>query len=145
MRDSPRVTKRERDPLTGDPITARVRKPVWLYGSTGTRDWSRPIVPRDRSLIAKIAKVSLPDSIPCTPIPWGDLYRSGYHQGITHLHNFYTRRNLIVFATLWKLAEISSLRDALRFWLLSYNASHGTLMTRVVAKKGQRDLVVTSA
>ncbi len=145
VRDSPRVTKRERDPLTGDTITSRARKPVWLYGSTGTRDWSRPIVPSDRSLIAQIAKVPLPDSIPCTPIPWGDLYRSGYHQGITHLHNFYTRRNLVVFATLWKLAETSSLRDALRFWLLSYNASHGTIMTRVVAKKGQRDLVVTSA
>jgi adenine-specific DNA methylase len=37
------------------------------------------------------------------------------------------------------------LRDALRFWLLSYNASHATIMTRVVAKSGQKDLVVTSA
>ena len=33
----------------------------------------------------------------------------------------------------------------MRFWLLSYNASHSTIMTRVVAKKNQNDLVVTSA
>ena len=39
----------------------------------------------------------------------------------------------------------SSLREAVRLWLLSYNASHTTMMTRVVAKSGQRDLVVTSA
>src|SRR6202007_2052290 len=37
------------------------------------------------------------------------------------------------------------LRDALRFWLLSYNASHATIMTRIVAKTGQKDLVLTSA
>lgn len=89
----------------------------------------------------------LPDSIPLVEIPWGDLYRRGYHQGITHLHHFYTRRNLIMFARLWERTEAyrSDLRNTLRFWLLSYNAAHATIMTRVVAKSGQKNLVVTSA
>ncbi len=80
-------------------------------------------------------------------IPWGDLYRKGYHQGITHVHHFYTRRNLIIFANMWERVESyrGALREGLRFWLLSYNAAHGTIMTRVVAKSGQKDLVVTSA
>lgn len=133
------------DELIGEHITERVRRAVWLYGVTAGREWSRPIEPSDRALLKRILQVPLPAGIPMAKVPWGDLYRSGYHQGIAHLHNFYTRRNLIVFATLWKLTESSPLRDALRFWLLSYNASHATIMTRVVAKKRQPDLVVTSS
>ena len=142
---SQRRTQAVFDELIGENITERIRRPVWLYGATGGRQWSRPIETSDRALLKRILGVPLPSGIPMTKVPWGDLYRSGYHQGITHLHNFYTRRNLMVFATLWKLADSSSLRDALRFWLLSYNASHATIMTRVVAKKGQPDLVVTSS
>ena len=66
------------------------------------------------------------------------LYRSGYHQGISHLHHFYIRRNLIVFSTLWRLTASSPLRDVLRFWLLSYNASHATIMTRVVGSQSSK-------
>lgn len=140
-----RLTKSFTDELTGEVLVARVRRPVWLYGETGTTTWSRPINLSDRSLLSRLKRAPLPKGIPAVKVPWGDLYRSGYHQGITHLHHFYTRRNLIVFASLWNLANSSPLRDALRFWLLSYNASHATLMTRVVAKRGQRDLVVTSS
>ena len=133
------------DELTGDKVVTRIRKPVWVYGKTEKREWSRPVQDSDRVLLRRIEETGLPTAVPQVKIPWGDLYRSGYHQGITHLHHFYTRRNLIVFAKLWELSASSPLRDALRFWLLSYNASHGTLMTRVVAKRNQRDLVVTSA
>ena len=41
--------------------------------------------------------------------------------------------------------EPKPIRDALRFWISSYNSSHSTLMTRVVAKQDQADLVLTSA
>jgi len=143
--DMRRLTKAVVDNFSKEKITARIRRPVWLYGITGKREWSRPIEASDRSLLASIEHTSLPSGIPLAKVPWGDLYRSGYHQGITHLHHFYTRRNLIVFATLWRLVDSSPLRDALRFWLLSYNASHATIMTRVVPKKAERDLAVTSS
>ena len=42
-------------------------------------------------------------------------------------------------------AQRESLIDALRLLLLSYNASHSTLLTRVVAKHGQKDLIVSGA
>ncbi|HEY1903059.1 MAG TPA: DNA methyltransferase [Terracidiphilus sp.] len=143
--DLRRLTETVIDDFSKEKITARVRRPVWLYGVTGKRQWSRPIEAGDESLLTRIAHAPLPSGIPLTKVPWGDLYRSGYHQGITHLHHFYTRRNLIVFATLWRLASSSPLRDALRFWLLSYNASHATIMTRVVPKKAGLDLVITSS
>lgn len=135
------------DDLLGVQREIRSRRPVWVYGETGGRTWSRELWPSDLDLLHHIDVEPLPQTIPNVEIPWGDLYRSGYHAGITHLHHFYTRRNLLAFSTLW--AEIerypSHLTDALKFWLLSYNASHTTLMTRVVAKKAQKDLVVTSA
>jgi len=142
-----RQTEAKHDDVLGKRIDTRTRQPVWVYGSSGTKTWSRPVTEKDRDLLERVAAVSVPDTVPRAPIPWGDLYRAGYHQGITHLHQFYTRRNLIVFGRLWDHTECytGELRDALRFWLLSYNASHATIMTRVVAKSGQKDLVVTSA
>jgi 16S rRNA G966 N2-methylase RsmD len=142
-----RRTETKRDDVLDKRVESRKRQPVWVYGTSGTKTWSRPAAGQDRDMLERIAATPVPDSVPRVAIPWGDLYRSGYHQGITHLHQFYTRRNLIVFGRLWEYAEryTGGLRDALRFWLLSYNASHATIMTRVVAKSGQKDLVITSA
>jgi len=135
------------DDILGEKRKARLRRPVWVYGSTNGRTWNRAVQSSDLRLLKRIESEPITKRIPIKTIPWGDLYRSGYHQGITHLHHFYTRRNLIAFSALWdKVQEHQpELMDALRFWLLSYNASHSTIMTRVVAKKRQKDLVVTSA
>jgi len=145
--DVKRATQTSRDDLLDEDAKMRERRPVYLYGATGTKTWFRPILAQDRTLLRKIKNEAIPDSVPNVSIPWGDLYRSGYHKGITHLHHFYTRRNLIIFARLCERTKHykGEIRDALRFWLLSYNASHATNMTRVVAKSGQKNLVVTSA
>ena len=142
-----RVTKKTSDLLSGQPRTVRHRRPSWVYGTAPSgKPWSRPASRSDDKLARRIASLSIPESVPAVEIPWGDLYRSGYHKDITHLHHFYTPRNLLVFSTLWDRVSTrpKNIQNALRFLLLSYNASHSTLMTRVVAKKSQRDLVVTS-
>ena len=143
----PRVTAQNCDDVLGEQRLLRRRVMARVYGSTGKKRWSRPAKAADLTLIKKIEAEPIPSCVPQTLIPWGDLYRKGYHQGITHVHHFYTRRNLIVFARMWERVESyrGALREGLRFWLLSYNAAHGTIMTRVVAKTGQKDLVVTSA
>ena len=142
-----RVTQKSWDGFICDDVQQRKRKPVYLYGVTGKKNWSRAVTRADVRLIESINAQKIPKTVPNIEVPWGDLYRSGYHTGITHLHHFYTKRNLLVFADLWRRTNKlkGKLRDALRFWLLSYNASHATNMTRVVAKSGQKDLVVTSA
>lgn len=141
-----RITESVDDDLVGGTRRSRRREIAWIYGTTNGRMWSREASAADYKLVKKISKEAIPASVPRQKMEWGDLYRSGYHEGITHLHHFYTRRNLIVLGRLWESVRKfpSRLREALRFWLLSYNSSHSTLMTRVVAKKGQRDLVVTS-
>lgn len=145
--DAQRVTVKETDDVLGEDRELRHRTPARVYGSTGKKRWSRAPHASDLALMKKIAAEPIPSCVPNAAIPWGDLYRKGYHLGISHVHHFYTRRNLIVFARMWERVESykGALREGLRFWLLSYNASHGTIMTRVVAKTGQKDLVVTSA
>lgn len=145
--DVKRATAEEHDDILGDERTLRKRTLARVYGVTGRKRWSRPPSPADLALIEKIEAEAIPSSVPKALIPWGDLYRRGYHRGITHVHHFYMRRNLIIFARMWERVESYSgaLREGLRFWLLSYNAAHGTIMTRVVAKSDQKDLVVTSA
>lgn len=141
---------RIRETITDDFLSSkrktRRRVPAWVYGETNGQSWSRQANHLDASILKRIDTIPIPASVSRVAIPWGDLHRAGYHEGITHLHHFYTRRNVIAFASLW--AEVNNypnyLWDALKFWLLSYNAAHSTIMTRVVAKKGQHDLVVTS-
>jgi hypothetical protein len=142
-----RLTEIDSDALLGEDRVLRLHSPTQVFGSTGKKAWSRPVNRGDLALIRRIEREPMPDTVPRVAIPWGDLYRSGYHEGISHLHHFYTRRNLIVFARLWQRTQTypGALGDALRFWLLSYNASHATIMSRVVAKTGQNELVTTSA
>lgn len=127
--------------LTKKRVLARV------HGRTGNAKWQRPPNDDDRELIMRIAKADLPESAPNADIEWGELRRSGYHLGIEKLHHFYTKRNFIAMATMMELASAFpvSVRDALKLLVLSYNASHSTLMTRVVLKRGQSDFVLTSA
>jgi adenine-specific DNA methylase len=100
----------------------------------------------DFDTIRRVEEYSI-DCAPIVEIEWGDLFRTGYHRGITHLHHFYTHRNFLALTCVWNMVDEceEDLRDALRLLILSYNASHSTLMTRIVVKKGQKDFVITGA
>ncbi|WP_256665916.1 DNA methyltransferase [Pseudomonas sp. SK] len=120
---------------------------VRVHGRTGTSKWQRPPADEDYKLLAAVSKTKPPSSAPLADIEWGELRRAGYHLGIEKLHHFYTKRNFIVMATLMELASEfpAEMQAPLRLLILSYNASHSTLMTRVVLKKGQNDFVLTGA
>ncbi|MBU2575291.1 MAG: site-specific DNA-methyltransferase [Elusimicrobia bacterium] len=135
------------DPLLNRQLTRKKRIPIRIHGRTGTRTWQRAPLLSDLKLIEKANKHLPLKSEPKAEIFWGDLYRSGYHKGISHLHHFYTRRNFLAIASLWAKVEQfpPALQKALRLLILSYNASHSTLMTRIVAKKGLQDFVITGA
>lgn len=125
----------------------RLRVPAWVWGRTGKSNWDRGATAADNDLVDKVAATDVNPAAPDSYIAWGDLYRSGYHAGINKIQDLYTPRNFRVFAHLWALAsrEGGLLGDALKLWLLSYNSTHSTLMTRVVVKTGQKDFVITGA
>ncbi|MEC8023193.1 MAG: DNA methylase, partial [Myxococcota bacterium] len=142
-----RVVSSSLDPLTGETINRRHWEPVYLYGRSARGTWSRPITSSDLALIERVRAIEAEGAIPSGLIDWGDLHRSGYHTGITRFHHLYTARNFQVLSTLWQGIQRfrGKIADALRLFVLSYNSSHSTLMTRVVAKKNQKDFVITGA
>jgi len=135
------------DNLLKKDVLTKKRVPVLVYGQTGSQKWVRDICDEDIALLDKINALPYYDNDTPREIEWGDLYRSGYHTGITHLHQFYTKRNYYVMYTLWEMTLNlpSNIGDALRLLLLSYNSAHSTLMTRVVLKKNSKDFVLTSS
>ncbi|MGB4517254.1 MAG: DNA methyltransferase [Dethiobacteria bacterium] len=136
------ATETAYDSLLKANVKRKKRVPAWIYGITGKRRWDRPADEIDLAQYKDIE--SRPYDKDDTPkkIKWGDLHRSGYHFGITYLHQMYTKRNYTVFYKLWKLADCFEKKqsDALKLLLLSYNSAHCTMMTRVVAKHNAKDL-----
>jgi DNA modification methylase len=135
------------DQLLEKTCTRRKRIAVRIHGSSGRTKWQSDPSQFDIDLVHKIAKLKLPVDSPVWEMVWGDLYRSGYHFGISHAHQFYTTRSFYCIARLWELIGNypKELQPALKLLVLSYNASHSTLMTRIVVKKGQSDFALTSA
>ena len=128
-------------------VTQRLRLPMYVYGKTGTKTWQRPIINDDLARLDHVDSEKIPGSVPTGQVQWGDLHRSGYHTGIKRFHHFYTRRNLAALDSLWsRIAEFPPhLHDALKILVLSYNATHATLMSRIVAKKGVDEFVLTGS
>lgn len=146
VKDMGFATEEHYDKLLSKNIIRKKRNIAWVYGISGKEKWNRAATKDDIALVKKIEEEFSPSEIP-REIKWGDLHRSGYHFGISHLHHFYTSRNYQVMSKLWRLAESYPEREAnaLKLLLLSYNGAHCTLMTRIVAKQNSRDFVVTGA
>lgn len=144
--DSKRVLEKVYDPILKKKREVRKRRPYRIYGQTGSVKWKRMVQENDQPKEEWINKADI-NSIPVNEIEWGDLYRSGYHNGIDYIHDFYTIRNVTVLSIFWDELKNSKTeyREALKLWILSYNSSHSTLMTRVVLKKNQSDFVLTGA
>lgn len=132
--------------IFGKVSRSRLRVPVEVHGVTSGHKWRRPALDSDQ-FEARWQEFPLPASAPRATIEWGELHRTGYHSGVAELHHFYTPRNFLALATCLEIAsdQAEPMAAALRFLVLSYNASHSTLMTRIVAKKGQPDFVLTGA
>jgi 16S rRNA G966 N2-methylase RsmD len=134
--------------MNGDESSvSRKRLPVFVYGESEGKNWARKPSLHDLEIIKKIEKESPPAGAPSSKLNLGDLYRGGYHTGIERISDLYTNRNFRVLSDLWARIEKfdSALRPALRLLILSYNASHSTILSRVVVKKGMQDFVTTGA
>ena len=144
--DMPFATEEHFDRVLEVKIERKKRVPAWIYGTTNGKNWDRAANDADIKEYRKLEETINVSSKP-KKITWGELHRAGYHFGVNYLHQFYTTRNYAVMLRLWNLTETypPSIADALKLLLLSYNATHCTLMTRVVAKKNSKDFVLTGA
>ena len=150
-KDAPRTTEMIYDDLLKTERLVVKRVPVTVNGITGTRRWSRPVTEDDRTVLMRISEVTLPSSAKAIPMlsgepRWGEMYRAGYHQDITHAHHFYTRRNYLALVLLYDAASRfpEPFRNHYLLLVSSYNVAHSSLMTRFVFKKGKNAPVLTS-
>ena len=60
---------------------------------------------------------------------WGDMFRSGYHFGISHAHHFWTRRNLLVLSDLFDRASRTANSHELRYPCTSFAVKTGIVCT----------------
>lgn len=144
--DMPFAIEQNYDRVLETVVERKKRIPAWIYGTTNGKNWDRAATEKDVVQYSELEK-TINVSSPQKSITWGELHRAGYHFGINYLHQFYTTRNYAVMLKLWNLTETYPpiIADALKLLLLSYNATHCTLMTRVVAKKNSKDFVLTGA
>jgi hypothetical protein len=145
--DCGRAVETVEDIALGRKVERKKRVIARVFGKGPGGTWDRGPTEADLAVASRAEKAHPPGCAPCEKLFWGDLYRSGYHKGISHLHHLYTPRNFLAVATLWNLTDsyAETVRDALRLLVLSYNSSHSTLMTRVVVKEGQSDFILTGA
>lgn len=142
-----RVLEEQYDTLLKKMVLVRKKRPAVIYGVSGKSKWKRIANAADWVDYERFQVSELAAWVPIEAMRWGELHRSGYHAGISHVHQFYTARNLIAFSRFWDYAQKSEseISDALKLLVLSYNSSHSTLMTRVVAKRNQKDFVITGS
>lgn len=81
--------------------------PVLINYSVGGKRYEKKPDEYDLELIRRIEESAIPYWYPTNPMvfkgtQWGDTWRAGCHAGITHVHHFYTRRNV------WALASCVS-------------------------------------
>jgi len=118
--------------------------PVLINYSVGKKRYEKKPDAFDLELLQKIEEMDIPYWYPTDRLPEGDESRRNDKYGITHVHHFYTKRNLWVLAYLNYLVERISdirLRNALMFLISSYNLTHSTLMSRIIFKKKEKPVL----
>jgi len=143
------LTKRKLSPkMTShfDAITQTTRStskqiPVSIIYDCGRRFQKKPDE-ADLKLIKKIESIQIPSWFPTSRMPEGDESRRNDDSGVTHVHHYFTKRNLFALSRVKELCDQSPLRRALRLFLngslriLSKQAKHNQERRKVTAGLG---------
>lgn len=101
------------------PISQNKQVPALINYSVNGKRFEKKPDSDDRAILEKIDRYLATAGI--LPIPmmhrggknWGAIWRAGYHYGITHVHHFYTSRNLLILNDAWKTAPTKEVQWAI--------------------------------
>jgi len=124
-------------------VTMAKQVPVLINYSVGKKRFEKKPDEYDLALIEKINNMEIPYWYPTDRMCEGSESRRNDRYGITHVHQFYTKRNLAVMAALVNNSSKSHYRHTLNFMLSSYNLTHSTLMTRIIFKANNNKPILT--
>ena len=97
------------DEICGEQVEYIERKPIKIIYTFGGKTYEKEPDDSDIQLFERIesytAKWYPIEKMMFKGSEWGEFWRAGYHNGITRVHHFYTKRNLIVLSELFDLAK----------------------------------------
>lgn len=125
------------DDVTGELISVAKQVPVLINYSVGKKKYDKKPDDFDKALIEKIESFKIPFWYPTDKMMhigerWGDSYRAGYHAGITRVHQFFTKRNLLILSCILHEAKKES-PDIMHCIMSAMKSSfsYGTKMIKV--------------
>jgi len=105
--DCKRASVKLFDNAIGKTIIQSKQVPVLINYTYGKKRFAKTPDKDDLTLLEKINNFEIPYWFPTNPMmnvgeKWGDTWRRGVHFGLTHVHHFYTKRNLWVLSTFYR-------------------------------------------
>lgn len=142
--DCERVWESFYDERLDKTVTIAKQVPVLINYSIGNKRFEKRPDNEDFELIRKINNSKIPYWYPTDELPVGyNTEQPRRSHGITHVHLFYTKRNLFVLSYLMEKIRKKG-NKALAFLVQSYNLTHSTKMSRIIFKKGNNKPILTS-
>lgn len=89
------------DSVLGKTIKTTKTKPVLINYSAGSKRYNKRPDDKDLNLIKKIESLDIPFWFPSDRMPEGDESRRNDRSGLTHVHHFYTKRNLWILSAIF--------------------------------------------
>ena len=107
------------DDYIGELVNTTKQKPVLIAYQDGNQERVKAPDADDICLLEKIESTKIPYWIPYDRMPVGGESRRNDKYGITHAHQFFTKRNLYCIAVLWDEIKISSEPKEIKMALMS--------------------------
>ena len=115
--------------------------PVLVNYSVGKKRFVKKPEVEDLDLIQKIVESEITYPVPTNELPVGfNTQQPKISHGLTHVHHFYTRRNLLALAILWSNIQKSSFVHPLSFLFTSFVVKTGSKLHNIGLKNGNLNL-----
>ncbi|MFV8253030.1 DNA methyltransferase [Aerococcus viridans] len=111
-----RAWVREFDPILNKSIEVAKEVPVLTSFSNGTNRYDKKIDQLEIKLLEEINDYKIVNWVPVQRMPVGDESRRNDKIGITHVHHYFTKRNLIVLSEFYQRIQNSKFKNQLLFF-----------------------------
>jgi len=134
-RSMKRVMETKLDSAISQPVRQAKQVPVRITYTAGNRRFDKKPDQKDLRRIQQIEESEIPYWFPTNRMPEGDEARRNDTAGITHVHHFYTRRNLWTLSAIFGKANLPNEKWALTSILQRASKQHQIAITRIGGEK----------
>lgn len=132
------------DNAIGETVRQAKQVPVLINYTVGERRYEKAPDTFDIALIDKIEQLDIPYWFPTDRMTEGEESRRNDDIGLTHVHHFYTKRNLWVLgAATGRISLLHRVASTMLLLISSYNLTHSTIMSRIIFKSDGNKPILT--